>query len=714
MVRFNDILEKIKEYNPTGDLSIVKKAYVFSAKAHQGQNRLSGEPYLNHPLEVANILTDLKMDVPTIVTALLHDTVEDTKATLEEIESLFDSEIMFLVDGVTKISKVVYTSKKEREAESFRKMLISMAKDIRVVIVKLADRLHNMRTLQYMPLEKSKIISKETLDLYAPLANRLGIAWIKSELEDLSLRYLESDIYKEITKKVVKKKKEREIYIQQVQEIIEKELADNRIQGAVSGRPKHFYSIYKKMERQGIDFEQVNDLIAFRIIATDIKGCYEALGIIHSIWKPVPGRFKDYIAIPKGNMYQSLHTTVIGPHGERLEIQLRTEEMHKVAEEGIAAHWRYKEGKAIGDKDDKRFTWLRQMLEWQQDMKDPQTFMESFRIDLFTEEVYVFTPQGDVIELPVGSTTVDFAFRIHSDIGMHCVGAKVNNTIVTLKYVLKNGDTVDIMTSTSHFPSKDWLRFVKTTKARTTIMQYIRKEEREKSIDVGKDILEKEFRKRGNSFSKMLKADELKEAMKSFNLSTPEDLMSSIGYGKIIPRQFFEKLYPSEKAAELKKKKSKLDNFIEKISRRQKNVVEIKGIDDVLVRHAKCCNPIAGEKIIGFITRGRGVTVHRLNCPYVLESDPERQIALQWSKDAVLSRPVKIKVSCKDEKGLLASMSTTITGEKANISSAQINTKTAKAHCIFEVTVESLTQLEKVIKALQKVKGVYSVERVLK
>ncbi len=714
MVRLNDIVERIEEYNPAGDIPLVKKAYVFSAKVHQGQNRLSGEPYLNHPLEVAKILTELKMDIPTIVTGLLHDTVEDTRATLEEIEALFGSEIMFLVDGVTKISKMVYSTKEERQAESIRKMVISMAKDIRVVLVKLADRLHNIRTLQFHTTAKKKSIAQETLEIYAPLANRLGIAWIKSELEDLSLRHIEPEIYKDITRKVAKKKKEREKNILEVKKIIEEKLSEHNIPGAIYGRPKHFYSIYKKMEMQGIDFEQINDLIAFRIIVDSLGACYEALGVIHSLWKPVPGRFKDYVAMPKGNMYQSLHTTVVGPGGERLEIQIRTEQMHLIAEDGIAAHWKYKEGKVVSDKENERFGWLRQMLEWQQETKDPRIFMDSFRVDLFTEEVYVFSPGGDVFELPRGATPIDFAFRVHTDIGMHCVGARVNGAIVQLKKQLRNGDTVEVMTSTKSFPSKDWLRFVKTSKARSSITQWAKKEERKQSIEVGRNILDRELRKQGKSLPKLLKDSKMAEALKALNLATPDDLMSIIAYGKVTPRQFLGKMFPDEKAAKKKtpKKASKLNAILNKITGSRKEAVEIMGIDDLMLRYAKCCDPVPGDKIIGFITRGRGLTVHRIDCAHVIESDPERRVELTWGKDAAFNRPVKIKVLCKNEKGLLASMSAKISSVKVNIVSAQINTGDTQATCIFEVAVNALPQLKKVMSALERVKGVIKVERI--
>lgn len=715
MVRFNDILESVEEYNPSANISLLKKAYVFSAKVHQGQNRLSGEPYLNHPLEAAKILTELKMDVPTIATGLLHDTVEDTRATLEEIDSIFGPEVTFLVDGVTKISKMTFSNQQERQAESFRKMLISMAKDIRVVIIKLADRLHNMRTLQYHSAKKSRSISRETLDIYVPLANRLGIAWIKSELEDISLRYLQPEIYKDLSIKIAQKKTERDHYILEVREIIEEKLKKYGVNGKVTGRSKHFFSIYEKMQSQKIEFEQINDLTAFRIIADSQRGCYAALGIIHSIWKPVPGRFKDYIAMPKGNMYQSLHTTIIGPEGLRLEVQIRTEEMHLVAEEGIAAHWKYKEGDAISDKDDRRFTWLRQMLEWQQEMNDPKVFMENFRVELFSDEVYVFTPKGEVMELPREASPIDFAFRVHSDVGMNCAGARVNGAIVNLRYQLKNGDTVEIKTSKKARPSKDWLRFVKTTKARTAIIHWVKNEEKQRSIDVGREILTKEAKKRGKSLTKILKSVELSDTINSFNASNQDDILSYIGYGKITPQKFFNKIYPEEEAEKNKSKRRILsfDSIISKISKRQKEAVEIQGIDDLMVRYARCCNPIVGDKIVGFITRGRGVTVHRSDCANALESNPERILDIQWGKDAMLTRPVKVKVSCNNMKGLLANMSSKISGEKANISSVHINTNTAKADCFFELEVMSLNHLEKVINALQKVKGIYKVERVV-
>ncbi len=492
MVRLDDILEKILVYDPDADLDAVRKAYVFSAKVHQGQVRLSGEPYLTHPMEVAFILAQLRMDVATVVTGILHDTIEDTLTTLDEVRTIFGDEVAALADGVTKIGKMTFRTREERQAESFRKMLLAMARDIRVILIKLADRLHNMRTLDHLAEERRCKIAQETLDIYAPLANRMGISWIKSELEDLSLRYLEPEIYQDLSTRVTVRKEERKNYIGEVKKTIEDKLNEQGIEGQVSGRFKHLFSVYRKMDRQGIDFEQIYDLIAFRIIVANVRECYGALGVIHAAWKPIPGRFKDYIAMPKANMYQSLHTTVMGPYGERMEVQIRTEDMHRVAEEGIAAHWKYKEGKAAGGgpgKDEKRFGWLRQMLEWQQELKDSREFMDSVKVDLFPEEVYVFTPAGDVKELPRGSTPIDFAYSVHTDIGHRCVGGKINGKLVPLKTKLNNGDIVEVMTAPSQTPSKDWLQFVRTSKARNKIRQWIKTQQREKSVELGKELL---------------------------------------------------------------------------------------------------------------------------------------------------------------------------------------------------------------------------------
>ena len=714
MVRLDDILEKILAYHPTADLDQVRKGYVFSAKVHHGQVRLSGEPYLTHPMEVANILVQLNMDVPTIVTGLLHDTLEDTLATPEELRTIFGEEIAGMVDGVTKIGKIIFRTSEERQAENFRKMLLAMARDIRVILVKLADRLHNMRTLNYQPEARQKKIAQETLDIYAPLANRMGISWIKSELEDLALRYLHPEIYYDLVSKVAKKKKERERYIREVKQNIQDKLADNKIEGQVSGRSKHLYSIYLKMERQGIEFDQVYDLIAFRIIVPSVRECYAALGMIHSSWKPIPGRFKDYIAMPKANMYQSLHTTVIGPYGERMEVQIRTEEMHRVAEEGIAAHWKYKEKGAsvTAGQEDKRFGWLRQMLEWQRELKDSREFMDSVRVELFPEEVYVFTPRGDVKELPRDSSPIDFAYSIHTDIGNRCIGARVNGKLVPLKTTLHNGDMVEVMTSPNQTPSKDWLKFVRTSKARNKIRHWVKTEQREKSVDLGKDLLEKELRKHGLSLNRALHSAEGGAAVSEMGFQKVDDLLAAVGYGKVSLGQVLSHLVPQEKLKAEPPKTDRITRVLDKIRKKPSSAIKIQGVEDILVRFAKCCNPLPGDPVIGFITRGRGVTVHTVDCPHIQEGDPERRIEVEWDKKKKATRPAKIRVYCSGQKGMLASITGAITNCEANIISANVlSTPDHQGLNTFEVDVQDLDHLNRVINALLKLKGVYKVER---
>src|SRR5512135_2191998 len=547
MLRFNDILERLALYNPNADTDLLRKAYVFSAKVHLGQVRLSGEPYLNHPLEVAGILTQLRLDVASVATGLLHDTVEDTLTTLKEIQDNFGEEIAQLVNGLTKISQISLRSSEEHQAENFRKMILAMVKDIRVILIKLADRLHNMRTLKYHSLEKQVEIAQETLDIYAPLANRLGIDWIKSELEDLAFQYLYPEVYNEIRQKIARKEKERARYVDEVKRTLMKKLYENFIEGEVTGRLKQIYSIYLKMKEQNIDFDQVYDITAFRVIVNSIKECYDVLGILHSLWKPIPGKFKDYIGLPKENLYQSLHTTVIGPYGERIEIQIRTHEMHRIAEEGIAAHWKYKEGKVVEEADDKRFTWLRQLVEWQRDLKDDAEFIESVKVDLFPHEVYIFTPKGAVKQFPIGATPVDFAYSIHSDVGNHCVGARVNGRLVPLRYEFQSGDTVEITTSPNQKPSKDWLKFVKTSRAKTKIRQWFKTEEREKSIALGKEILDKELRKYDLQQAKLIKSGELAKAAAEFSFQGVDDLIAAVGYGKVTANQVIGKIVPQER-----------------------------------------------------------------------------------------------------------------------------------------------------------------------
>ena len=714
MLRFNDVLETLTSYQPNADIELLKKAYVFSAKVHLGQVRLSGEPYLNHPLEVAGILTQLKLDVASVATGLLHDTVEDTLTTPKEIQENFGEEIAQLVDGLTKISRMSLRSSEEHQAENFRKMILAMVKDIRVILIKLADRLHNMRTLQYQSPEKQAEIAQETLDIYAPLAHRLGIEWLKSELEDLAFQYLHPEIYDEIRRKIAKKEKERARYIDEVKRTLMKKLYENHIEGEVTGRLKQIHSIYLKMKEQNIDFDQVYDITAFRVIVNSIKACYDVLGIIHSIWKPIPGKFKDYIGLPKDNMYQSLHTTVIGPYGERIEIQIRTHEMHKIAEEGIAAHWKYKEGRLVEEAEDKRFTWLRQLLEWQRDLKDNQEFIESLKVDIFPNEVYIFTPKGEVRQFPIGSTPVDFAYSIHSDIGNHCVGAKVNGKIVPLRYELRSGDTIEILTSPNQKPSKDWLKLVKTSRAKTKIRQWFTVEEREKSINLGKDILEKELRKYDLQQTKLIKSGELAKVANEFSFQGVEDLIAAVGYGKVTANQIIGKILPQEKLEQQKEELEggRIKHLIQKITRAPKDALLIRGIDNVMVRYAGCCNPVPGDKVVGFITRGRGVTIHTADCQNAIDDDPHRKVEVEWDSTKEYSYPVRIRIYSEDKKGLLAEISNSLSSNKANIKNARVDTtEDKKAIGTFEVEIRDLNHLNKVIRALEKIKGVHGVER---
>ena len=601
----------------------------------------------------------------------------------------------------------------ERQSENFRKMLLAMAKDIRIVIIKLADRLHNMRTLEFLPPESQVKIAQETLDIYAPIANRLGIERIKTELEDLAFRYLHPDEYRKLAEAIAWKKEEREKYIQEVSSIISEKLSSYGLTGKVSGRPKHFYSIYRKMKAQNLEFEQVYDVIAFRIMLATVKDCYEALGIIHSLWKPVPGRFKDYIAMPKANGYQSLHTTVIGPYGERVEIQIRTEEMNRTAEEGIAAHWQYKEGKVFDAKDTQASSpGFASSWRWQQDLRDPREFLETVKIDLFPDEVYVFTPRGDVKQFPIGATPVDFAYSIHSEIGQQCVGARVNGKIVPLRYQLKNGDIVEIVTSPNHRPSKDWLKYVKTSRARTKIRQWIKAEARERSVDLGREICEREFKKYHLDFAKFLKSDERKRVVADFSLQSADDLMAEVGYGNVSCKQILGKLLPPEKLEKGKPEESRLKRLAQKI-RREPSGVQIRGIQDMMVRFGRCCNPLPGDPITGYITRGRGVTVHTADCPNVLGSDPERLIQVSWNLQEKAVHPVRVRVMANDKKGLLADITSVLASAEINILRANVvTTEDKRAIGNFELEVRDLKHLQAAFRALGKLKNVLKVERV--
>lgn len=715
-VRIEDIEEEIQKYNPDGDLDPLRRGYVFAAKVHQGQERRSGEPYLSHPLEVAKVLTRLRMDVPTITAGLLHDAVEDTFTNVQEVRDLFGEEIAQLVDGVTKLSKLAFQTREDRQAESLRKMILAMSKDIRVLLIKLADRLHNMRTLDPLELGKKRAIAQETLDIYAPLAHRLGIAWIKMEFEDLALRHLEPEIYKDLVAQVAKKRKEREGEIQEAISILQSKLREIEIKARITGRPKHFYSIFKKMKDQGRPFDEIYDLTAVRVITRSIKDCYGALGTVHTLWKPIPGRFKDFIAMPKSNMYQSLHTTVMGPKGEPVEIQIRTERMHRTAEEGIAAHWRYKEGSKRIDPFDKHFIWLRQLLEWQQDLKDPREFMETVKIDLFPDEVYAFTPKGDVKEFPRGSTPIDFAFSVHTDVGMRCVGAKVNGRMVPLRYELKNGDIVEIVTSANHIPSKDWLKIVKTPRARSRIKQWIKNEERERSMVLGKHLCEKEVRKIGES-PHLLNSEALIKVAERFGYPGLEELFASVGYGKISPRQIISKLLPPDELPPLKELEETKERKADRDSKlKDGEGIKVSGVEDILFKFSKCCNPLPGDEIIGFITRGRGVSIHTMDCPNAqqLMYDTERRIDVEWDFRKVGSHQVTIKVLIgHDRPGVLAEISSAISSTNTNIAQAEIKvTEEKMGQNTFVLEVSDLNQLKAAIAAIQKVDGVIEVERV--
>jgi guanosine-3',5'-bis(diphosphate) 3'-pyrophosphohydrolase len=715
MIRLHDILDTVSAYNPEADLDLIKKAYVFSAKAHQGQTRRSGEPYLVHPMEVAGILAGMKLDVPSIVTALLHDTVEDTVATVEEVEQLFGPEIKILVDGVTKLSKIQFTTVKERQAENFRKMIMAMAKDIRVILVKLADRLHNMRTLGHLPEMRQVAIAQETLDIYAPIANRLGIQQMKVELEDKAFMYLKPDIYQAIDDQVSKRKGQREKYIAEVRQIMDQHMKDHNIQCDIYGRVKHYFSIWRKMEAQHIPFDQVHDVIAFRIIVENVQQCYEALGVIHALWRPVPGRFRDYIAMPKANNYQSLHTTVIGPHGERVEFQIRTRQMHEIAEHGIAAHWKYKEGRLIDDKDELKFKWIRKLLEWQSELSDPAEFLDTVKLDLFADDVYVFTPKGELLEFPRGSTPLDFAYAIHTDVGHSCIGSKVNGKIVPLRYELHSGDTVEILTGKKKQPHKDWLQFVRTSRAKAKIRQFLRSEEHDQSAAIGRELLDKACRRYGLSINQVLKSKKVAEFARNASYENAESLLAAIGYGKFSPMQVLELFLPPEKLRpedKAKREESVIGKLVRRL-KRPKGLVKVGGLSDMLVTFGKCCNPIPGDSIIGFITRGRGVTVHVSDCPRVLGQDPERLMPVEWDMADSLTRIARIRVVCVDRMGMLAKITEAITTQGANIAGASVNVNEDKtATNSFDVEIKDLTQLRNIMKALERLKGIISVERV--
>lgn len=723
-----DLLEKIRQFYSGADLSVIEKAYYFSEKAHEGQIRRSGEPYISHPLSVAGILADLRLDLDSIATGLLHDTVEDTDVTIEDVRKEFGETVALLVDGVTKISKMNFKTSNERQGENIRKMIVAMGKDVRVILVKLADRLHNMRTLNHMPYEKQARIAQETLEIYCPLASRLGISSVKIELEDLSFKYLRPDFYYTLNQKVNEAAKDQSRFIDEVKSMLTEELKKSEVKKfEIFGRAKHLWSIYRKMQSRNIDYEQVHDILAFRVIVDSVPQCYEVLGHVHAIWKPIPGRFKDFIAMPKANNYQSLHTTVIGPGAERIEIQIRTKEMHLVAERGIAAHWKYKErGRAIQDATTKKFDWLKELLNWHQQVKSPDEFLDTVKTDLFEAEIYVFTPKGDVREFPERATPLDFAYAVHTDVGNKCVGARVNGKIVPLKYQMQNGDTVEILTSQTQVPSKDWLKICVTNKAKSKIRAYVKEEQRKHAQMFGKELLEREFRKFGAAFVRFVgKSEGYQKLLADFGMHSDEDLLVKVGYGKLEPRTVVERLAPelltSQDKTETKSNKEE-PTFIQKVfkSAAQKikksgSLITVSGMDDVLVYYAKCCNPIPGDSIVGFITRGRGITVHQSDCKRAFEFDQDRRVDVEWTKGVAadsIERTVKIQVISQDIPGLLKSMSEVFSVQGINIQTAQVRTtRDHKAIATFDVSLKNTTQLNNVILDLQKIKGVIGVSR---
>ena len=711
MIRINDIIDRIYDYNPDADVGLIDRAYIFSAKVHDGQMRHSGEPYLSHPLEVAGILADMKLDAVSVAAGLLHDVVEDTHATDEEVEEMFGLEVRRIVSGVTKLSTLPFPSARARQAESIRKMLLAMADDIRVILIKLADRVHNMRTLQYHKNpDKQRKIAKETLDIYAPIAARLGIYWVKNELENIAFEYIKPEEFQRIKQLVAKDREERENYIDTVKAFITLKMDENELPCDVLGRYKHYYSIYQKMVQQNLTFDEVYDIIAFRIILDTVPQCYEALGLLHSLWKPIAKKFKDYIGMPKPNMYQSLHTTVIGPYGERIEIQIRTNEMDRVAQSGIAAHWSYKEGENVDAKAAETFSWVQQLVENQANINDPNEFLENVRIDLFPDEVYVFTPQGDIKSLPKGATPVDFAYLIHTEVGQQCVGAKVDGRMVPLKYQLQTGERVEVITQKGHQPSKDWLNFVKTVKARSRIRQWIKTQEKERSLQLGREMCEKAFRKYKLNFKQISKTDEMHKVVESFGFKALDDLIISVGYGKITPLQVVRKIAPKTEEEQLPGTVTGKTDAVQK--KKIGGGVIVKGVEDILVRFGKCCQPVPGDAIIGFITRGFGVTVHRANCSNVAKTNPERLIEVEWAQKTAEAFPVKIVVRALDRMGLLADVAASISKCGANILTARSETSNDRVvSSYFTLAVENTEQLELVLSGLKSVKHVQEVHR---
>jgi GTP pyrophosphokinase len=718
MVRLDDVIEELRSNHPDADVDLVRKAYVFSAAAHRGQVRRNGEPYLIHPLEVSYIVSQLRLDTSSVCAGLLHDTVEDTEVTVEEIQETFGEDVASLVEALTKLEKYRFTSAEEAQAENFRKMLVAMSRDLRVILVKLSDRLHNMQTLGFLREAKQRRIAQETLDIYAPLANRLGINWIKTKLEDLCFKYLHPGEYKQLADGIQKTRAEREQYIDRVKTELIKELTEHGVTAEVYGRPKHLWSIRQKMRLTGRDLGNLFDILAFRIIVDKVPQCYEALGVVHARWKPVPGRFKDYVALPKPNGYRSLHTAVIGPENERVEIQIRTREMHRTAELGVAAHWSYKEGQyGLGSQgSEDKFQWLRQLLEWQRDVKDPTEFMQTVKVDLFDNEVYVFTPQGDVRVFPAGATPLDFAYQIHTNLGHECTGAKVNGTIVPLRYQLQNGDIVEILRTSGSKPKPDWVKFVKTGRAATKIRHYLRQEANNRAEQIGIEVLDKELKRYGVSLNKLRRSGGLQKAAQQLRHKTERELLLSLGFGKARPDVVLPHVLPPDRikaGPKPDKEDTPFQKLMKKVIPRAKGGLIVDGIEGMATHFPKCCSPVHGDPIVGFITRGHGVAIHRKDCANVLDYDPARRVDVRWDDGTRQLRPVQIRVYSSDQPGLLASMSQSFHSAGVNITAVNCRTTSdRRAVNNFTVLVHDRDQLNRVIRMIEGIEGVQGVDRV--
>ncbi len=720
VTKFRELLHKMRANRPSDDLELVRKAYEFSQKIHAGQTRASGEPYLVHPLEVALVLAEMKMDPVAVAAGLLHDSVEDTSVTVVDIRKEFGEQVAHIVEGVTKISKIDFATREEQQAENLRKMMLAMVDDIRVVLIKLADRLHNMRTLEHLAPERQQQIARETLDIYAPIAHRLGMGKIRGELEDLGFRYVDPIGHQQVHDAVEARRKAGEAFLGRVEEVMRDKLKEAGITARVESRIKRLYSVHKKLQRQRIAVEQVYDLFAMRVITQSLPDCYAVLGIIHNVWRPVPGRIKDFIAMPRPNFYQSLHTSVITEQGTPFEVQIRTEEMHKMAEEGIAAHWKYKDG-AVSAQDEQRLAWLRQVVEWQRDVSDPSEFLSTLKIDLYPEEVYTFTPKGKVVVLPRDSTPIDFAYTIHTEVGHTCVGAKVNGRMVPLRYKLHSGDIVEILTQPGHKPSRDWLAVVKSSRARNKIKHWLNVHQRERAIEIGRKLIEKEARKYRVAL-KEIKEGELQKIASDYGLGRPDDLMAGIGYGKYSARQVLARLVPagSEPVSEGEEAQSGgIASVVRRVFGGDHNAITVKGQGDLLVYRAHCCNPIRGETIVGYVTRGKGVAVHAQNCPNVtnLMYEPERRIAVEWAQDKEgppNAYPVKLTLFCDDRFGMLKQITAVISDAKTNIRNIEARTANSQASVDVVLDIADLKHLEQIIAGLRKIPGVHEVQRLQK